>query len=82
MKYTAEESLTPFKFWSEGKDRARMLTYSELEALDSWIEELFADKPGGASDTDINDLFWFDFACVCEALGYEYDEEQDIIIRN
>ena len=83
MKYTVEESLTQFKFWSGGKDRADMLTYSELEELDSFLEDLFADRPGGAADTDINDLFWFDFKfLVEEGLGYEYDEQQDIIIRN
>ena len=35
------------------------------------------------TDTQINDLFWFEFDFVVrEILGYEYDEQKDEIIRN
>ena len=35
-----------------------------------------------ATDTEINDLFWFDFATVCEAIGLKYDADKDEIIRD
>lgn len=33
------------------------------------------------SETEINDLMWFDFKTVCEWLNLEYDSEKGEIIR-
>ena len=41
MKYVCEDSLNNFKFWSGGKDTADVLTYEELETLDSLLEDVF-----------------------------------------
>jgi len=78
MKLIKEESLTNFEFWSGAKDNARDLTNEELEQ----IEEVLIDTyPEGMEETQINDLFWFDFAYVCELIGLEYDEDNAEIIR-
>lgn len=71
MTYTKDESLTNFEFWSGAADRAKLLTYSELEQLDNIVPDLFADTP---TETQINDLFWFDFETICEMLGTTEDD--------
>lgn len=79
MKITSERSLASFDFWSGGRDRAMMLTYEEMEEVEMALEDLY---PDGMTDTELNDLFWFDFNFVCECIGLEYDEENDEVIRN
>ena len=44
MRYIKEESLANFEFWSGAKDRAELLTYSEPQELDSFVEELFEGR--------------------------------------
>lgn len=79
MKWIVEDSLTNFKFWSGGADRAKMLEYSELKELDDALPELFGEET--PTDTQINDLFWFDFGTVCSLIGLNYDESKDEIVR-
>ena len=79
MIITREENLTNFDFWSGAKDNANMLTYEQLEQTTEVLEEIY---PEGMTETQINDLFWFDFAYICELIGLEYDEENDEIITN
>lgn len=68
MKYVCKDSLNSFNFWSGGKDTADVLTYEELETLDSLLEDVYCDKL--PTDTEINDLFWFERDTVAEWLGY------------
>lgn len=80
MKYTVDESLANFKFWSGAEDRAKNLTHSELEQLDDVLPEYLSSGDELPSDTDINDMFWFDFPTVCHAIGlgcYEDDPMRD-----
>ena len=76
MKVISGMPLTNFEFWGGAKDRAKMLTYEELERIGEVIEEMYEE----IEDVAINDLFWFDFGCVVDWLGYKYDEEENIII--
>ena len=69
MKITSELNLTGFGFWSGAKDHG--FTYSELEELESHLEDLY---PDGMTDTELNDMFWFDEEFLCECLGLDYDE--------
>lgn len=69
--YKENTSLTNFEFWSGGKDFADNLTYSELKEIESHLEELY---PNGMTETQINDLFWFDDSWICEILGLEIDK--------
>ncbi|MBR4407422.1 MAG: hypothetical protein IKT27_03815 [Clostridia bacterium] len=83
MQYVVDESLTNFKFWSGAADNAKLLEYSELQELDEVLPEYFNTGDGNLpTATEINDMFWFDFATVCEAIGLQYDEEKGEIIRD
>ena len=76
MKVFSEISLVSFDFWSGAKDNAKQLTYEEMEELEYMLEDIF---PDGCTDTQLNDLFWFDFNVICEWLGLELDENENII---
>lgn len=79
MTIKTEQSLRYFEFWSGAKSNAAMMTAEELDSVESALEELY---PDGMTDTEINDLFWFDFDYVCDLIGLEYDAEKDEIIRD
>lgn len=70
MRYIVEQSLNNFPFWSGGKDTADVLTYEELETLDSLLETEFADDCELSTDTEINDFFWFERDTIAGRLGY------------
>ena len=83
MQYVKDDSLTNFPFWSGAKSNADMLTYDELQQLDDVLPEYFNTGDGQLpTETEINDMFWFDFATVCEAIGLQYDADKDEIIRD
>ena len=66
MTIHSETALRNFGFWSGAKDRADMLTFSQLDAIETELEQLYAD---GIGETELNDLFWFDFDFVCSLIG-------------
>lgn len=70
MTYTKELNLTEFNFWNGAKQHE--FTYSELTELESIIQELFFEA--APSETDINDLFWFEEELLCEHLNLDYNE--------
>ena len=78
MTIKTEQSLRNFEFWGGAKATAEMMTAEELDSVENALEELY---PEGMTDTEINDLFWFDFEYVCELIGLEYDAEKDEIVR-
>ena len=43
-----------------------MLTSSQLDAIETELEQLY---PDGIGETELNDLFWFDFDFVCSLIG-------------
>ena len=53
MKVISEISLTNFEFWGGAKDRARMLTYEELEQVEYMLEDIYEE----IEDITINNLF-------------------------
>jgi len=75
MKIHSEKSLSDFEFWSGGKDRAEKLTLEELDQIEATLEELY---PDGIDETQLNDLFWFDFETVAEWIG---ETEEGILNR-
>ena len=75
MKVATEQSLSNFNFWSGAKDNAAELTASQLNTVESILEDIY---PDGMSETSVNDLFWFDFETVKEWLGITEEEEEDI----
>jgi hypothetical protein len=75
MKYTKEENLTSFEFWAGAKQVADRLTYNELQQLDEYLEELFYDRD--ISETEINDIFWFEPEIIFEHLMIDENEFYD-----
>lgn len=73
-----EQSLRCFEFWSGAKANAVQLTADELDTIENTLEDLY---PDGMTDTEINDLFWFDFEWVCETLGIDYNDETGEVKR-
>ena len=53
MKVYSEMSLTSFEFWDGAKDRAKMLTYEELEEVGNVLESIYEE----IEDVTINNLF-------------------------
>lgn len=82
MTIHSETALRNFGFWSGAKDRADMLTSSQLDAIETELEQIY---PDGMTETELNDLFWFDFDFVCSLIGTseaavfgeEEEEEQE-----
>lgn len=72
MIIKTETTLKNFDFWSGAKDTVKYLTESELETIESYLEELY---PEGMTDTEINDFMWFEDDTIAELLGYnDFDE--------
>lgn len=72
MRVYTEKSLVDFDFWSGAKQRVIYLTTDELEQIENILE---MDYPDGMSETEINDLFWFEEDLIAEWLGYNNFEE-------
>ena len=68
MKITSEIDLNNFKFWSGAKDHS--FTPSELLEIESQLKDLY---PDGATDTQINDLFWFEEEALCGWISIDFE---------
>ena len=73
MKIYSEQSLRYFEFWSGAKDTVKYLTFEDLDRIEAALEEIAPEE--GYSDTEINDLFWFDDDLIAGFLGYDSFEE-------
>jgi hypothetical protein len=69
--------LRNFEFWSGAKDLADLLTRDELKQIEFNLEDFFHDKT--PSETDINDLFWFEEDFICEMIG---ETAEDVLNRD
>ena len=72
MKVYSEKGFNDFEFLSGAKDRAEKLTTDEGNAIFACLEECY---PEGLSETEINDIFWFEEDFIAEVLGYQSFEE-------
>jgi hypothetical protein len=72
VKVYREISLSEFHFWAGARDRVEYLTDDELDLIEQILEHIY---PEGLSETDINDLFWFEDELIAEWLGYENFDE-------
>lgn len=77
MKIYDEISLRDFEFWSGAADRATNLTDEDWDIIESELEQLY---PDGMGNTELNDIFWFDFDMIAQILGY--DDEADFDRRH
>lgn len=89
MKIINETSLWQFDAWSGGRDTLDTLIEKGLcEELESILEDTY---PDGMTDTELNDLLWFEEDAIAEWLGFsdwedlendgEEDEEEEIEIE-
>lgn len=70
MKIKLELNLENFSFWSGAKDN--YFTNKELRELEYSIEELYEEVP---TETEINDLFWFEEEFLCDCIGINFENE-------
>ncbi len=66
MKVISEISLENFEFWSGAQSTAAELNGEQFAILEEALEDL---HPEGMTDTEINDLFWFDSDWVLQTAG-------------
>lgn len=78
MKVYKDISLSDFEFWSGAISRAEEYTSGELDQIGKYLEYNY---PDGMSETEINDLFWFDEEFVASILGYKYNTEAGKLVR-
>ena len=85
MKIISETSLDRFEAWSGGRDTLDVIIEKDLcDQLEAMLEnDIF---PDGCTDTELNDLLWFERDTIAEWLGFsdwdelengEEDEEED-----
>ena len=73
MTITYELDLERFEAWSGAKDTLdRVREEGKCSELENILEDLY---PDGMTETDLNDLLWFDSESVYEWLGIDNDEE-------
>ncbi len=67
--------LCDFKAWSGGEDTQRViLENNKGDEFDSLIEELY---PDGLSETQLNDILWFDSDWCFEMLDITEEEDAE-----
>lgn len=70
-----EMSLRDFDAWSGACSTLKaIINADKVEEFDYLIEEIF---PDGLSETELNDLLWFDSDWVFEALGMSDEEDEE-----
>ena len=74
MKVYVEQSLCNFQFWSGAKDFAETLTDKQFDQIETILEDLY---PDGMTDTQINDLFWFEEETIREWLDLPTEEQEE-----
>lgn len=72
MKIYSDISLSDFEFWSGAEDKVKYLTDSELNELENILDDSY---PDGLSDTELNDIFWFEDDMIANWLGYSSFDE-------
>ena len=71
--FNENTTLANFDTWSGATStKEAIIEAGKDEEFDQLIEELY---PDGMSETQLNDLLWFDSDWVYDALGMETEEE-------
>lgn len=75
MQITYELDLASFNAWSGGRDTLdTVINEGMCEDLENILEDMY---PDGMTETELNDLLWFDADTIFEWLGIEEDEEEE-----
>ena len=74
MIIKTETNLRNFETWSGATETKNLILDKGLEEeFEGLIEELY---PNGLSDTELNDILWFDADWILENLGIKEEEEE------
>lgn len=75
MKVITETGLYRFQTWSGATvTKERIIAEGKEEEFEQLIEELY---PDGLTDTELNDLLWFDDKWIYETLGMAEEETKE-----
>jgi hypothetical protein len=75
MKVYSEISLIHHDAWSGAKEtKEAIIEADKVEDFDSLIEELY---PDGISETQLNDILWFEEDWIFESLGMTENDEEE-----
>ena len=75
MIIKTETNLRNFEAWSGAVDTKKLILDAGLEEeFEILIDELY---PEGLTDTELNDILWFDADWILEALGIKEEEEEE-----
>ena len=73
--YNDNMNIRDFESWSGAKEtQAAIIAADKEDEFDSLIEELY---PDGLSDTQLNDILWFEEDWIFENLGMPEEEEDE-----
>ena len=73
MIIKTETNLRNFEAWSGDIEKKKIILDAGLEEeFEMLIDELY---PEGLTDTELNDILWFDPDWILEALGIKEEEE-------
>lgn len=73
--YNDNTTLYNFEAWSGAKDTQKtIIAAGKDEEFDSMIEELY---PDGLSETELNDILWFESDWIFETLGMSEEEDEE-----
>ena len=69
MKITSEMSLKNFKAWSGAKDTLnKLIELDKCDDLEFILDDLY---PDGLTDTQLNDILWFESEWIYDILEIE-----------
>ena len=74
MKITTETTLRKFEAWAGAMyTKNLILDAGKEEEFEELIEEIY---PDGLTDTQLNDILWFDGGWMLETVSNEEEEEE------
>ena len=69
MEYKVDTSLDRFEAWSGGKSTLdTIIEKGDCDEVEDFLEGIFCDRT--PTDTEINDVLWFEADAIAEHLGY------------
>lgn len=75
MLVQREVALSEFEFWAGAVDTVEVLTHEDLATIEDIFSELFYERI--PTETEVNDIFWFERDMIAEWLGY--DDYEDLL---
>lgn len=74
MKIIKEMEIRDFEAWSGAVYTLnKIIEFDKCDEFDNLIDELY---PDGLTDTELNDILWFEEEWIFESLGINEDDEE------